>query len=190
MLGFKPSKQLNLRLLGAFTCSVVCSGITAFLHVWVDECECELLEQPRRDRRSHFVVKVAYWCNRFAFYLYCVSMPLMGPVYNPSPPPPIPGLAHIALGYHMLLVGAVAAVLDIFFAFRDCVVDPDRPAVGEPDELSDVEVEEVNRSMDSMGSMALLAHFINTNVEMFHFFMLCSSSSYMFISVQLYSSFF
>ena len=169
VLDFKPSKQLNLRLLGAFTCSVVCSGITAFLHVWVDECECELLEQPRRDRRSHFVVKVAYWCNRFAFYLYCVSMPLMGPVYNPSPPPPIPGLAHIALGYHMLLVGAVAAVLDIFFAFRDCVVDPDRPAVGEPDELSDVEVEEVNRSMDSMGSMALLAHFINTNVEMFHF---------------------
>ncbi len=78
----------------------------------------------------------------------------MGPVYNPSPPPPIPGLAHIALGYHMLLVGAVAVVLDIFFALRDCLVDPERPSVAEHDELSDVEVEEVNRSMDSMGSMA------------------------------------
>ena len=38
------------RLLGAFTCSVVCSGITACLHLQTDECECEALESFHRRR--------------------------------------------------------------------------------------------------------------------------------------------
>ena len=96
------------------------------------------------------MVKLAYWCNRLAFYLYCVSMPLMGPVYNPSPPPSIPGLKHVALGYHMLIVGGLAALLDIFFAVRECVMKPTVPA---DDELSELDVEEVNQSMDSMGCL-------------------------------------
>lgn len=92
---------------------------------------------------------MAYWCNRLAFYLYCVSMPLMGPVYNPSPPPSIPGLKHVALGYHMLIVGGMAAILDIFFAVRECVMKPTLP----DEEMSELDVEEVNSSMDSMGSL-------------------------------------
>ena len=104
--------------------------------------------------RSFFVVKMAYWCNRLAFYLYCVSMPLMGPVYNPSPPPAIPGLKHVALGYHMLIVGGMAAILDIFFAVRECVMKPTVPA-DDDEELSELDVEEVNQSMDSMGSLEI-----------------------------------
>ncbi|CAL1156249.1 unnamed protein product [Cladocopium goreaui] len=98
---------------------------------------------------------MAYWCNRLAFYLYCVSMPLMGPVYNPSPPPAIPGLKHVALGYHMLIVGGMAAILDIFFAVRECVMKPTVPA-DDDEELSELDVEEVNQSMDSMGNRAVL----------------------------------
>ena len=125
---------------------MVCSGITAYLHLQTDECDCETFEENVRRRKSLLVVKLAYWCNRMAFYLYCVSMPLMGPVYNPDPPPAMPGFKHVALGYHMLVVGGLAAVLDIFFAIRDCVVR--RP----DDDLSDFP-EEVNRNMDSMGDM-------------------------------------
>ena len=56
------------------------------------------------------MVKVAYWCNRLAFYLYCASMPLMGKVYNPEPAAPdlegwslyIQSVHHLVLGHSAL----------------------------------------------------------------------------------------
>ena len=49
----------------------------------------------------------------------------------------------------MLIVGGMAAVLDIFFAVRECVMQPTVP----DEELGELDVEEVNSSMDSMGSL-------------------------------------
>ena len=56
----------SLRLLGAFTCSVVCSGITACLHLQTDECECEALESFQRRRSlvaglAYFFVLALFW---------------------------------------------------------------------------------------------------------------------------------
>ena len=67
------------------------------------------LKKTRR-MQGFQVVKVAYWCNRLAFYLYCASMPLMGKVYNPEPAAPdlegwslyIQSVHHLVLGHSTL----------------------------------------------------------------------------------------
>lgn len=154
-------------LLGAFTFSVLCSGITAYLHLSVDECEpCQERRLAALHRRSSCltVATLAYWCNRFAFYLYCGSMPLMGAVYNPSPPPDsnmelLETLKHFVVGYHMLIILGIAFVLDLWFSIRGFVRSVPEVSGGDDDMAVAQEsgyMEDVSRTMDSMGSRALL----------------------------------
>eukprot|EP00439_Symbiodinium_sp_Y106_P016003 s2504_g2.t1 len=153
-------------LLGAFTFSVLCSGITAYLHLSVDECEpCQERRLAVLHRRSSCltVATLAYWCNRFAFYLYCGSMPLMGAVYNPSPAPDsnmelLETLKHFVVGYHMLIILGIAFVLDLWCSIRGLVRSV--PEVSGGDDMAVAQesgyMEDVSRTMDSMGNRALL----------------------------------
>mmetsp|Transcript_45537 Transcript_45537/g.106465 ORF Transcript_45537/g.106465 Transcript_45537/m.106465 type:complete len:902 (-) Transcript_45537:45-2750(-) len=153
-------------LLGAFTLSVLCSGITAYLHLSVDECEpCqEKRLAAMHSRKVCFTASsLAYWCNRGAFYMYCGSMPLMGEVYNPTPHASrirdFETFKHFVVGYHMLIILGIALALDVWFATRDaCKTAPSDEEVEQTvvSQDSSEYMEDVSRSMDAMGSRALL----------------------------------
>ncbi|CAE7172227.1 ANK1, partial [Symbiodinium pilosum] len=100
----------------------------------------------------------------FAFYLYCGSMPLMGQVYNPSPPPDssmesLETFKHFVVGYHMLIILGIAFALDLWFTIRGMVrhlPEADGEEDGAVITMDSTYMEDVSRTMDSMGNRALL----------------------------------